>query len=94
MWLLPLIWSYELQYDCRVISEGTRFVHSHTGCVHVKIPLLMCAIRLIWECELYICPENMFHNETYLYNFDLLKPHFYKVKLGFTKGIHYLSYFC
>ena len=32
--------------------------------------------------------------KTYLYNFDPLKPHFYKVKLGLTGGIHYFSYFC
>ena len=31
--------------------------------------------------------------KTYLYNFDPLIPHFYIVKLGFTR-IHYFSYFC
>ena len=30
--------------------------------------------------------------KTCLYNFDPFKPHFYKVKLGFTWGI--ISYFC
>ena len=29
----------------------------------------------------------------YLYNFDPLKPHFYRVKLGFT-GVYIFSYFC
>ena len=32
--------------------------------------------------------------KTRLYYFDPLKPHFYIVKLGFTGGIHYYSYFC
>ena len=32
--------------------------------------------------------------KTCLYNFDPLKPHFYIVKLGVYRGIHYLSYFC
>ena len=32
--------------------------------------------------------------KTYLYSFDPLKPHFYIVKLGFTGGIYYFSYFC
>ena len=32
--------------------------------------------------------------KTYLYNFDPLKPHFYIVKSGVYKGIHYFSYFC
>ena len=30
-----------------------------------------------WNTKIYI-------TKTYLYNFDLLKPHFYIVKLGFT----------
>ena len=32
-------------------------------------------------------------SKTYLYNFDPLKTHFYIVKLGFTGGVHYFSYF-
>ena len=32
--------------------------------------------------------------KTCLYNFDPLKPHFYIVKLGVYRGIHYFSYFC
>ena len=31
---------------------------------------------------------------TRLYNFEPLKPHFYIVKLGVYRGIHYYSYFC
>ena len=30
------------------------------------------------------CESNYLIAKTYLYNFDLLKPHFYIVKLGFT----------
>ena len=30
--------------------------------------------------------------KTYLYNFDPLKPHFYKVKLGFT-GVYIFFFF-
>ena len=32
--------------------------------------------------------------ETYLHNFDPLKPHFYIVKLGFTGVYNIFSYFC
>ena len=32
--------------------------------------------------------------KTRLYNFDLLKPHFYIVKTGVYRGIYYFSYFC
>ena len=32
--------------------------------------------------------------KTCLYNFDLLKPHFYIVKLGFTEVYIIFSYFC
>ena len=32
--------------------------------------------------------------KTCLYNFDPLKPHFYIVKLGVYRCIHYFSYFC
>ena len=28
------------------------------------------------------------------YMFDPLRPHFYKVKAGVNRGIHYFSYFC
>ena len=32
--------------------------------------------------------------KTYLYNFDLIKPHFYTVNLGFTGVYIIFSYFC
>ena len=32
--------------------------------------------------------------KTRLYNFDPLKPNFYKVKLGFTVGIDFFFLFC
>ena len=37
--------------------------------------------------------KNVYITKTRLYNFDPLKPHFYIVKLGFYRGIHYFSYF-
>ena len=42
----------------------------------------------------YAASQITFIRKTRLYNFDPLKPHFYIVKLGFTGGIHYFSYFC
>ena len=34
----------------------------------------------------YVLTESINITKTRLYNFDPLKPHFYKVKLGFTGG--------
>ena len=42
----------------------------------------------MWTAHLII------HQENSLYDFDPLKPHFYIVKLGVYRGIHYFSYFC
>ena len=36
------------------------------------------------EIITFFAEETIFITKTYLYNFDLLKPHFYMVKLGFT----------
>ena len=39
--------------------------------------------HIVWKSTFgHVRPAN--HHETYLYNFDPLKPHFYIVKLGFT----------
>ena len=40
-----------------------------------------------------IFTTHIFITKTYLYNADPLKPHFYIIKLGFTGGMHYFSYF-
>ena len=38
--------------------------------------------QCIWIGDFTLWPQDI--TETYLYNFDPLKPHFYTVKLGFT----------
>ena len=35
------------------------------------------------------CSDQLTITKTYLQNFDPVKPHFYTVKMGFTRGIHY-----
>ena len=60
-------------------------------------------VRLLWPSVLQAKPRPKIkfnnhvtvtkHHETYLYNYDPLKPHLYS-KTGVYRGIHYFPYFC
>ena len=54
----------------------------------VKVCIEMTTILYMRKIELKQNIQNKFFQDitkTYLYNFDPLKPHFYIVKLGFTR---------
>ena len=47
-----------------------------------------CVYRIVLSegfCQIWTTRNSMIITKTYLYNFDSLKPNFYRVKLGFTE---------
>ena len=53
-------------------------------CTSLKFGALAAEVYHNNEIHTIIGPGNYIITETFLYNFDPLKPHFYMVKLGFT----------
>ena len=50
--------------------------------------------HIFWRCGsniLYPLDEQFTSTKTSLYNFDPLKPHFYKVRTGVYRSIHYFT---
>ena len=67
-----------------VKSFQIRYCHLPIGSPHAKTCLRAYAdsISAVWSGPWW--SANRIHHETFLYNFDPLKPQFYIVKLGFT----------
>ena len=61
----------------------------YTDSSMVVVLLVIVVFVALW----LLFAGHFFITKTYPYNFDPLKPHFYIVKLGFYRGIHYFSYF-
>ena len=64
---------------CTPCEDSDQPAHSHS-----LIRIFTGRILDSQGCHIYLYGQGRLITKTYLYNFDPLKPHFYKVKLGFT----------
>ena len=67
--------------------------------VQLKLRISMYVNYVKSDFVVFFCQDKdiigiHYITKTGLYNFDPLEPHFYIVKLGFTRGMRYFSYFC
>ena len=74
------IWYVEVRIFRRISDSPLNFEVTGVDCI-----IIVHLFRMLWA--FIVCPYIRFWwgiTNTYLYNFDPLKPHFYIVKLGFT----------
>ena len=95
--------TYNICFYGEIRKKNTTFFRSKNVALSGAVLLygILCVIILTCEkkctghaVSLIVLLFFIFITKTYLYNFDPLNPHFYTVKWGVYRGIHYFSYFC
>ena len=76
-----------------IVAESVQVIHLNVvgNNVDPDVAVLICRAR---SNDFTLLTTYVIITKTRLYNFDPLKPHFYIVKLGVYRGVHYFPYFC
>ena len=83
---------FTIGFMIKELYQVSHFVFVLTTSSQMSITDIFAALQFFFSgFNTYIFPLI---TKTRLYNFDPLKPHFFILKLGVYRGIHYLSYYC